>query len=148
MSAFTESLPVEQHVGVGAVPPDADQILLGVPGGEIRTGQGLEPRYEFVREWGRQLFDLGMTSSFLPMSLPAIVNGGRSSVGLLHASSHDDDARTEEHREDGHHLHVGEEISGQPDQPVDPGNFAQNVRVISGLPDRSENADVHDQDAE
>ena len=50
---------------------------LGFPGGQAGTRGGLEPRYEFVREWGPQLMGLGMTSAFLPYSFHAIINGGR-----------------------------------------------------------------------
>lgn len=50
---------------------------MGIPGGQIGTDRGLEPRYEFVREWGRQIVDFGMTSAFLPLSLAAIIHGGR-----------------------------------------------------------------------
>lgn len=50
---------------------------LGLPGGQVGTREGLEPRYQFIREWGPRLIGLGMTSGFLPLSFHSIINGGR-----------------------------------------------------------------------
>ena len=61
---------------------------------------------------------------------------------------HQDDARTEEHREDRHELLVGEHPAGHPDVEVRPFEVAVGGRVEVRRLGHRERLDVHEEDAE
>ncbi|XOV76875.1 MAG: hypothetical protein ACFHWZ_08680 [Phycisphaerales bacterium] len=82
-----------------------------------------------------------------PAHAPVVHTGGSPAL-LLDATGEEHDARTEEHREDRHHLLIKEEVAEQPGPVVRAVEAALERRFEERVAGQGERWDVHHEDAQ
>jgi hypothetical protein len=82
-----------------------------------------------------------------PQTAPVVEARQRRST-LFGPLAHEDQPGTEQHREEGHHLHVEEEVIEHPDDAICPLEATTTGRVFVGCGRPAEPDDVHGEDAQ